>query len=235
MLRRTFYRLGQMAMRVYVYTLLDMDVRFRLPLPAGPKIFAANHPTTIDPFLLLTITPEEVSILVTEFCFVLPIFGRYLHAAGHIPVAYGHGRPAFDEAVQRLNAGHTIGIFPEGALSPIEGGVCRGAVCRAHTGAARLALTTHVPLIPVGIALQQKRIHFRETHAGEMTETARWYFSGKYVMTVGEPLFLEGAVNDRAHVRAATDRIMHRIVELADQSAARLPIESTRGVLVPGS
>ena len=229
MLRRTFYRLGQMAMRAYVYTLLDMDVCFRAPLPAGPKIFAANHPTTIDPFLLLTITPEEFSILVTEFCFALPIFGRYLHAAGHIPVVYGHGRPAFDEAVRRLNAGHAIGIFPEGVLSPIEGGVYR-----AHTGAARLALTTHAPLIPVGIALQQERVHFRETHAGDMTETARWYFSGKYVMTVGEPLFLDGEVNDRARVRAATDRIMHHIVELADQSAVRLPIESALGMLVPG-
>jgi 1-acyl-sn-glycerol-3-phosphate acyltransferase len=213
-------------MRAYVYTLLDMDVCFATSLPAGPKILAANHPTTIDPFLLLTITREVVSILVTEFCFELPIFGRYLRAAGHIPVVHSHGRPAFDEAVRRLNTGHTIGIFPEGVLSPIEGGVCR-----AHTGAARLALTARVPVIPVGIALQRERIHFRETHAGDMTETARWYFSGKYVMTVGEPLFLGGEVNDRACVRSATDQIIQRIVELSDQSAARLPITPAPGVL----
>ncbi len=226
MLRQVLYHFGQAALRAYAYMLLDMDVRFRAPLPAGPKILAANHPTTADPFLLLTITREEVSILVTEFCFKLPVLGRYLRAAGHIPVVHSHGRPAFDEAARHLNHGRTIGIFPEGVLSQIEGGVCR-----AHTGAARLALTARVPVIPVGIALQRERIRFRETHAGDMTETARWYFSGKYVMTVGEPLFLDGEVNDRARVRSATDQIMQRIVELADQGAARLPITPIPGVL----
>ncbi|CAG0935244.1 1-acyl-sn-glycerol-3-phosphate acyltransferase [Thermoflexales bacterium] len=228
MLQRTFYRLGQHAMRAYAGSLLDMDVRFTASLPAGPKILAANHPSTIDPFLLLTITPEVVSILVTEFCFALPLFGRYLRAAGHIPVAHHHGRPAFDEAVHRLNAGHTIGIFPEGALSPIDGGVGR-----AHTGAARLALTTRVPVIPVGIALQRERLHFREAQAGGMTETARWYFSGKYGVTVGEPLFFDGDVTDRAGVRAATEQIMHHIIDLSDRGAARLPIKQTASALTP--
>ena len=219
MLRQALYHLGQTAMRVYAGTLLDMVVWFQSPLPTGPKILAANHPTTIDPFLLLTITREEVSILVTEFCFALPVFGRYLRSAGHIPVVHSNGRPAFDEAVHRLNNGRSVGIFPEGVLSPIGGGVCR-----AHTGVARLALTAQVPVIPVGIALQRERIHFRETHAGDDEMTARWYFSGKYVMTAGEPLLLDGDVNDRMGVRAATDRIMQRIEDLSQQSVARLPV-----------
>jgi hypothetical protein len=59
-----------------------------------------------------------------------------------------------------------------------------------------------------------------------MTETARWYFSGMYVMTVGAPMLLDGDVNDRVGVRAATDRIMQRIEDLSAQSAGRLPITS---------
>jgi 1-acyl-sn-glycerol-3-phosphate acyltransferase len=226
MLRQTFYHFGRTAMRAYARTLLDMDVQFKAALPDGPKILAANHPTTIDPFLLLTITSEEVSILVTEFCFKLPLFGRYLRGAGHISVAHGSGRPAFGEAVQRLTAGHTVGIFPEGALSPMEGGVGR-----AHTGVARLALTAHVPVIPVGIALQRECIHFRETHAGGEMMAARWVFGGKYVMTVGEPMHPDGDVNDRAGVRAATDRIMQHIEELSMQSAAQLPNVQATGTL----
>jgi 1-acyl-sn-glycerol-3-phosphate acyltransferase len=222
MLRQTLYHVGQMAIRAYAGTLLDMDVRFQSPLPAGPKILAANHPTTLDPFLLLTITPEEVSILVTEFCFALPIFGRYLRGAGHIPVVYRNGRPAFDEAVRRLNSGLNVGIFPEGVLSPIEGGVCR-----AHTGVARLALTTHAPVIPVGIALQRERLHFRETHAGDEMMIARWYFGGKYVMTAGKPMYLDGDADGRTAVPAATDWIMQHIVDLSAQSAARLPVTSS--------
>ena len=228
MLRQTLYHVGQIAMRVYAGTLLDMVVWYQSPLPDGPKILAANHPTTLDPFLLLTITTEEVSILVTEFCFELPIFGRYLRAAGHIPVMHHNGRPAFDEARRRLRDGHTVGIFPEGTLSPLEGGVCR-----AHTGVARLALTEHVPVIPVGIALQRERIYFRDTHAGDEMMTARWFFSGQYVMTVGEPLMLDGDVNDRAGVRTATDRIMQRIEELSLLSASRIRQAPLTSVLIP--
>jgi 1-acyl-sn-glycerol-3-phosphate acyltransferase len=69
-------------------------------------------------------------------------------------MAHHTGRPAFDEAVQQLNSGYNIGIFPEGALNPLEGGVWR-----AHTDVARLAATTPVPVIPIGIALQGERIH----------------------------------------------------------------------------
>jgi 1-acyl-sn-glycerol-3-phosphate acyltransferase len=224
MLRQALYRFGQTATRVYAGTLLDTTVWFQSPLPAGPKILAANHPTTLDPFLLLTITHEEVSILVTEFCFALPVFGRYLRGAGHIPVMHSNGRPAFDEAVRRLDAGQTVGIFPEGALSPIEGGLCY-----AHTGVARLALTAGVPVIPVGIALQRERLHFREAHAGNERMTARWYFGGKYVMTVGQPMLLDGDVEDRVSVRAATAWIMQRIADLAAQSATRLQAAPAAG------
>jgi 1-acyl-sn-glycerol-3-phosphate acyltransferase len=226
MLRQALYHFGQFAMRAYASMLLDMDVRFQSPLPTGPKILAANHPTTLDPFLLLTISREEVSILVTEFCFALPVFGRYLRGAGHIPVEHSNGRPAFDEAVRRLNDGQNIGVFPEGALSPIEGGVCR-----AHSGVARLALTAQVPVIPVGIAVQHERIHLRETHAGDEVMTARWIFGGKYVMTVGKPMYLDGDVNDRLAVHAATDWIMQRIVELSAHSAMRLPVTSATHAL----
>jgi 1-acyl-sn-glycerol-3-phosphate acyltransferase len=228
MLRQALYHFGQSAMRVYAGTLLDTLVWYQAPLPPGPKILAANHPTTLDPFLLLTVTREEVSILVTELCFALPIFGRYLRGAGHIPVAQQHGRPAFDEAVQRLNGGHNVGIFPEGALSPLEGGLCR-----AHTGVARLALAAGVPVIPIGIALQRERIYFRETHAGDETVMARWIFGGKYVMTVGQPLYLDGDVNDRVGARTTTDRIMQRIADLSTQSATLLRQTQVTSVLAP--
>jgi len=219
MLRQMLYYVGQTAMNIYALTLLDVEVCYAAALPAGPKIFAANHPTTLDPFLLLTVTREEVSILVTEFCLQLPVFGHYLHSAGHIRVVHNNGRPAFDEAVQRLKDGHSVGIFPEGALSPLGGGVCR-----ARTGVARLALATGAPIIPVGIALQRERLHFRETHAGPESITARWYFGGAYVMTVGEPLIFKGDEEDRAYVRSATDQVMQRIVSLAAESETRLPV-----------
>jgi 1-acyl-sn-glycerol-3-phosphate acyltransferase len=197
--------------------MLNLDIERHAPLPQGPKIIAANHPTTTDPILITALTTEQMHILITEMCFKVPMLGRALRFAGHIPVVAGHGRAAFDEAVGRLKAGQTVTIFPEGALSPLEGGVCP-----LHTGVARLALISDAPVIPVGIHVQRERIRFVETTVDDKTETARWYLRGPYLMTVGEPLRVEGDIEDREVVRAASERITQRITRLARESAQRM-------------
>jgi len=208
---------GRMAARLYAGTLLKMDVQWHAPLPAGAKIIAANHPTTTDPFLLMGLAPEPISILITEMCFQVPVLGQFLRQAGHVPVIDGKGRTAFDEAAKLLKTGHTVGIFPEGALSPLAGGVCS-----PHTGVARLALSTGAPIIPVGICLQREHIRFRETTVGGKTEIARFYLQGPYAVTIGEPMRFEGNVEDRQHVRSVSERIMQRIACLACESERRM-------------
>jgi 1-acyl-sn-glycerol-3-phosphate acyltransferase len=222
MLDKVLYWSGRTVVETYAALRLDMDVVWHAPLPEGPKIIAANHPTTTDPFLMLTLIPEQMSILITEMCFKVPVFGPYLRASGHIPVVQENGRAALVEARQLLEAGRTIGIFPEGALSPLNGGLCK-----PHTGTARLALSTNTPIIPMGIHLQQERIRFVETEVDGQTEVARWYLHGPYAVTVGEPMHFEGDVEDWAYVRSASQRIMERISQLSHQSAARMPTSQT--------
>ncbi len=223
MFQSAFYWAGRAVMALYAHLALDARVEWQTRLPAGPKIIAANHPTTLDPFLLLTLGFDQMNILVTESAFKVPGFGRYLLAAGHVPVVHDNGRPAFDEAVRLLQDGRTVGIFPEGALSPLEGGLCKG-----HTGVTRLALTANVPVVPVGIALHRPRLHFMDTHIDDIVETARWYLRGPYTMTVGEPLKFEGEVDDRAYVHTVTERVLHDIARLEQQSAARVARDETR-------
>jgi 1-acyl-sn-glycerol-3-phosphate acyltransferase len=210
-------RLGRLAANLFGHTLLKMDVERRAPLPAGAKIIAPNHPATTDPFLMMGLVHEPISILITDMCFQVPLLGRYLRAAGHVPVIDGHGRAALEEAVRLLQAGRTVVIFPEGALSPLEGGLCP-----AHTGVARLALLTGAPVIPVGIHLERQGITFRETSVGDKTEQARFYLRGPYAVTIGEPLHFRGDVEDREMVRAISQRIMQRIGQLAQHSAYRV-------------
>ena len=213
------YELGRAIMDAYGRLVLEMDVVRHVPLPSGAKIIAANHPTTVDPFLMLTWTAEQVSILVTEACFKVPVFGRYLRAAGHVPVVQGNGRAAFEEARQLLERGRTIGIFPEGALSPVQGGL---GFCRPHTGAARLALSAGVPVVPVGVYLDRARIRFMETEIDGQTEVARVYLGGPYAVTVGEPMVLKGEVEDRPYVRDASGQIMERIASLSHEGGRRV-------------
>jgi 1-acyl-sn-glycerol-3-phosphate acyltransferase len=210
-------RLGRLAARLYGNALLKMDVQRRAPLPRGAKIIAPNHPATTDPFMMMGLVHEPISILITEMCFKVPVLGRYLRAAGHVPVIDGHGRAAFEEATKLLKAGRTVVIFPEGALSPLEGGLCP-----PHTGVARLALLTGAPVVPVGVHLQRQGITFRETTVDGKTELARFYLHGPYAVTIGEPVRFEGNVEDREVVRAISQRIMQRIGQLAQQSAYRV-------------
>jgi len=221
MMEAKINRFGTAVVDTFMQIMLERDVVQHAPFPQGAKIIAANHPGTADPFYMLPLLDEPIHILITEMAFKAPLFGHYLRAAGHIPVLRENGRAAFDTAVALLKQGETVGIFPEGALSPREGGLQR-----PRTGAARLALTAGVPLVPVGIALEPEHIHYVDTTFGGISETARWYLNGPYAMTIGSAIKLEGSTADRAYVRAASTLLLNRIGLLANESARRLQGQS---------
>ncbi len=216
MFQKLVYRLGVAILRLFSSWMLHRDIVRNAPLPPGPKIFAVNHPSTTDPFYLLTITPEQISILISRIAFNAPLFGRYLRAAGHVEVDKSNARLAFNQAVELLKQGRTIGIFPEGSLSPAEGGLCP-----ARTGVARLALLTGAPIIPVGVALDRTRLRIVKTTLGDLTDDARWYLNGPYSITIGEPIYLDGDINDWEYVRSAAQSIMDEIGALAMESTRR--------------
>ncbi|HOU13621.1 MAG TPA: lysophospholipid acyltransferase family protein [Anaerolineae bacterium] len=211
------YAVGQPLVALYYKLTVNPDIVFQQPLPAGPKIIAANHPSTTDPLILTTLCAEPVRILITESVFTIPVVGRLLRRAGQIPVVRDNGRAAFDEALRRLRDGQTVGIFPEGSLSPREGGLHD-----PRTGAARLALLTGAPIIPVGIHLDRERLRYGAKQLDERDEPLRWYWRGPYAMTVGQPLRLAGDIEDRDGVHAAAEEIMQAIRQLAGQSEKRL-------------
>ncbi len=215
---QTWFELGRMIASLYASLFFHLNIHYKAKLPSGPKILVANHPSTIDPILLTLTVPEQICILITERLFKVPIVGRSLRFTGHIEVLLDNGSLALEEGIRYLAMGRTLGVFPEGVISPPEGGYARH-----HTGAARLALQSGVPVIPVGIALEPHRLWRRETTVRNMTDTAAWYFSGPYAVTVGEPVTFQGDVEDRECVRSVTDQIMHLT------NAVRL--ESTHRVL----
>jgi 1-acyl-sn-glycerol-3-phosphate acyltransferase len=209
--------MGRWLIKLAMPWLFKMDIVRRAPLPPGPKIIAPNHPSTTDPFLILPLVREPMSILIDERLFKVPIFGQVLTQSGHVPVVPGNGHAAYETALRLLESGHNIGIFPEGAISPLEGGVHS-----PRTGAARLALRTGAPIIPVGIGLKRERIRLIETEIEGRLEVGTWYLNGPYAMTVGEPLYLRGDVEDHAYVREASAQVMQCIVDLAHDSALRM-------------
>lgn len=215
-MNKALYRGGKRVVNWYAKTALDFEVAYQAPLPTGATLFVANHPTTLDPFLLTLITEKAISIMVHETLFKVPLFGRYLRAAGHIEVINGSGMAALSSGMRLLEIGRSVAIFPEGGISPQSGGLLK-----AHSGAARLALATGAQVVPVGIGLERERIRYIETMVDGVPEVARWY-SGAYRMTAGKPTNYTGDINDWSYVNSVTQHMMDSIAALMRASESRL-------------
>ena len=92
---RLFNDLGRRIAYFYVRRLMQSDIEWEAEPPRGAKILAGNHPTTTDPFLMMSWPFEPVYILITEDAFKVPVVGQFLRLAGHIPVYANRGREAF--------------------------------------------------------------------------------------------------------------------------------------------
>jgi 1-acyl-sn-glycerol-3-phosphate acyltransferase len=216
MLQSVLYTLGRWVTLVYVRLMLRLDVDWQAAVPQGAKLIVANHPSTTDPLYLGVLFPRPVNLLIIDHLFLIPLVGTYLRWAGHVPVAPGQGRRAFDAAHRLLRAGRSVAIFPEGDISPQQGGFHP-----PHSGAARLALLTGVPIVPLGIYLPRERNRATTSSIAGQRVTAYWYPRGAYHVTVGQAIHVSGDVEDRAHVATVSERIMQQVATLAQESERR--------------
>jgi 1-acyl-sn-glycerol-3-phosphate acyltransferase len=120
-------------------------------LPAGPCVIVANHRSHADTAALLAAVPARRRPAVAaaaDYWFrggVRPGVCRVLCAA--FPVRRsGGGSADLAAAARLLAAGHDVIIFPEGTRSR------DGRTGDFHRGAARLAATADVPLVPAGLS-----------------------------------------------------------------------------------
>jgi 1-acyl-sn-glycerol-3-phosphate acyltransferase len=216
MLRQLLYLVPRMLLVLYARLMLELDIEWHAPFPAGPKIIVANHPSTTDPIYLGLLSPQPLNMLLIIYPFLIPLVGVYLRWSGHVPVVPGKGRPAFEAALRLLQEGRSVVIFPEGDVSPRQGGFHR-----PHTGAARLALLTGAPVVPVGIYLSRQRNCPIEMDIAGTRCVSYVYLRGKYALTVGEPVQYEGGAEDRVHVTAVADHMMNQIISMAGHSESR--------------
>jgi 1-acyl-sn-glycerol-3-phosphate acyltransferase len=113
-----------------------------------PYIFAANHQSQFDIFVLQGYLGCDFRWLAKLELFKIPVFGKAMQLAGYIPVDRAHGRKALkslDEAAQRIADGTSVIIFPEGTRSP------DGQLGQFKAGTMVLAIKAGVPVVPVAI------------------------------------------------------------------------------------
>ena len=113
-----WYSVIKIVAKTYMTLLIDeVQVQGKENLPAGPKIIVGNHPHVTDALALPFIVPEKIHFFIQHDTFTLPIIGKILEWADQIPVVIGQGQDALETARQKLNMGHSVGIFPEGRMS----------------------------------------------------------------------------------------------------------------------
>ena len=213
---KSLFWVSKPVVRTYADTMLDMDVHQKSPFPAGAKIIAPNHPSTTDPFFVASMLGQQSHILIKDVLFNVPVLGAYLKHSGHIKVSAGQGQEALDHALALLRAGKTVMIFPEGRISPLQGGYNK-----PRSGVARLAIASGAPVYPVGIHLIKERIRSIPSKVKGKREMGYWYLRGPYNITIGKPMRFCGDVDDHEHVREVARQVMLKIMRLAYESEQR--------------
>lgn len=209
------YLIGRKIIKLCCRLFYQLDVVYEAKLPSGPKIFAVNHPTTLDPFIITTLSREPLVTLIQKNVFSVPVFGRLLSLTGNIPVSPGSGQLAFDSAVSALRSGKNVAVF-------IEGGLSRPQVSRPHTGAARLSVAAGCPIIPIGVAVNPNNLHETFNTFGGNTDRTVWYHKGPYAVTLGRPMTVHGSLSNRSHIRSESVRIFAVIRSREAESHRRL-------------
>jgi len=155
----------------------------------------------------------------------VPILGRLLAAVGHIPVVAGEGQRAVSAAVAALGSGASVGIFPEGCISP------DGGLSPLRTGAARIAAAAGVPIVPVGIWQDLDATLTVNTKVGGVQERGRFNLAGRCVIEFGRPLRFDVGPGDREGIRQATAVLESEIKRLAARcKAIGLEAKRARGL-----
>jgi 1-acyl-sn-glycerol-3-phosphate acyltransferase len=168
---------------------------------SGASLLAANHDSSIDPALVALTTERPIRFLARAELWQ-PGLRRILDALGAIPVRRGEGdRAALERAGQLLEAGELVAIFPQGS-------VLRFRNRRFRRGAARLALMTGAPLVPVRLF---------STAAAFSLIPPRLGFP-KLRVVVGEPLRVRRQEPTRDAATRLTEELESAITELTPGS-----------------
>ncbi len=140
------------VVRPWVMVLTKRDWQGVQNLPTdGGYVLAPNHVSHVDPVLIghfLFDHDLPPRFLAKDTLFEVPLLGRLMRAAQQIPVprtGAAGGHEALRAAMAAVEAGEAIVVYPEGTISRDPD----GWPMSGRSGAARIALTTGRPLVPM--------------------------------------------------------------------------------------
>lgn len=212
------YRLGHFLFRTYfsLYHRWKVEGQEKVPLK-GPVILASNHTSFLDPPLIGAAVNRPVWFIAKAELFHPAPLGWLLRKLGAYPVRRGEGdRALLRWALETLDAGEALVIFPEGTRSP------DGRLQAPQPGIGLITLKSKAPVVPVGIIGAYEAM------------PAKAYFPKPKPLWVriGFPLLFPDLYSDRITKERAEEcarRIMQAIASLIQQT----PVFQSEDALLP--
>ena len=182
----------------------------------GAVILASNHVSGADTVFMPAQVRRTVRFLAKSDFYsggslMNRVLGLFLRSIGVMPVnrsGGGASRTAIAAGLTVLERGEVLGIYPEGTRSP------DGRLYRGRTGAARMALESGCPIIPIAM------LGAYEAQKGRTFLPRR---RPRIRVLVGEPIDARAAVaqmeavSEGERLRALTDRVMDAIAAMSGQ------------------
>jgi 1-acyl-sn-glycerol-3-phosphate acyltransferase len=227
------------AVKVVLTPLLRLGFRIRVEGRAhvprrGPVILAANHRSFLDSiFLPLAIGRRRMTFVAKAEYFEQRRTAWFFRGVGQIPIQRSGGSAsdaALEAATNVLRRGGAFGIYPEGTRTR------DGLTHRGHTGVARLARATGVPIIPVALI---------GTAECQPTDAKLPRLFRRVTIRFGEPITPDRYRDDPEGLalRQLTDEVMFEIVQLggvyeyrdtyATKQAEDVPTQAARLAALP--
>ena len=204
-----------MILKPILFATTTHDWRNGEKIPAtGGFVLVLNHVSHADPLTSAHLVYDHGRVpryLAKSDLFENRVLGAFLRSAGQIPVQRltASAAGAYDAAVAAIEAGECVVVYPEGTITrdpglwPMTG----------KSGAARIALATGCPVIPVG---QWGIQDLLAPYAKKPDVFPR----KKITMLVGDPVDLSDLTEKELTtqvVTEATDRIMGAITALVEE------------------
>ena len=129
----------------HLYFRLSRIGREHIPTD-GPVIFASNHRSFLDPFVIATLIRRPMYYVAKRELFRHRLQGWFLNSLGAFPVDRGRSDAEMIATAKAILArGDCVLIFPEGTR------IRPGALGTPRRGVGRLALESGAPVVPLAV------------------------------------------------------------------------------------
>ncbi len=209
-----FYRISQLSLK----GLFKVAYSHKVYIPEGVTypdgaIIAANHASFLDPPLVAASWPEPIHFLARKTLFDVPLLRPIITGLNAHPLQAANDTGALKQALELLQEGKKILLFPEGTRSR------DGTMAPFKQGIGMLARKSGACIIPAYIHGSYK--------AWPKNKKYPTLFGAKTACVFGKPIYISefGELDAKALQLKITSRLEQEVVQLKDFLCSRSSVD----------